>query len=428
MKDPTRAAVQRALARHDGVMLETMGRVRRNFLPGDWRALGIHPGERALHGERFGNLAELWFHATEPAIGGFSQVEGLTMIRDPDATFFLRDAIAECGREFLGAEYHRRHGRLAMFTKIYSYTVNIFLHWHLNQRLASEVQQMSKEEGYYFPPELFPYGQQPYTYFGFKPGTTKDMVKAALGRENWARRDTGLLERCHRIPLKPGTGWILGSLLAHGPGAAPTIEPQVMADNLVAGIPELANGTPVSRDLIFRDLTERFRENVDRVVDEALDWEGSCVSEEEWIRAHYLEPVAVQGEARPGVQDRWVVYGNFSPQFPNQSFSTKELRLKPGAEAVLRDHGFTGAFVIAGAGVIESDGCPDLHLAALPPFWRESALPGYSNSAVWTADRAARGVRIRNIHTAQDLVLIRTIAGGCPEMPEVGAHRSGARR
>jgi hypothetical protein len=314
-----------------------------------------------------------------------------------------------------------------MFTKIYSYTVNIFLHWHLNQRLASEVQQMSKEEGYYFAPELFPYGQQPYTYFGFKPGTTREMVKAALSRPNWELRDTSLLERCHKIPLKPGTGWILGSLLAHGPGAAPTIEPQVMADNLVVGIPELANGTPVSRDLIFRDLTARFRENVDLVVDEALDWEGSCVSEEEWIRSHYLEPVAVQGEMRPGVQDRWVVYGNFSPQFPNRSFSTKELRLKPGAETVLHDHGFTGAFVLAGGGVIESAGCPDLYLAALPPFWRESALPTYSNSAVWTAERAKRGVRIRNIHTAQDLVLIRTIAGGTSEMPEVGAHRTAAR-
>ena len=37
------------------------------------------------------------------------------------------------------------HGRLAMFTKIYTFTVNIFLHWHLNQGLAEQVDQMSKD-------------------------------------------------------------------------------------------------------------------------------------------------------------------------------------------------------------------------------------------------------------------------------------------
>jgi hypothetical protein len=392
--------------------------------PGNWQSLGIHPAERALCGEAFGNLAELWFHATEPAIGSASRIEGLSMIRDADASFFLRDAIVECGREILGDDYHRRHGRLAMFTKIYSYTENIFLHWHLNQKLAAEVGQMSKEEGYYFAPELFPHGQQPYTYFGFKPGTTKEDVKAALSPESWERRDTSILSRCHRIPLRPGTGWILGSILAHGPGAAPTIEPQVMADNLVVGIPELANGDPVDRALLFRDLAVRFHENVDRIVDEALDWEGNCVSEQEWIDTHYLEPVTVAGERRPGVQDRWVVYGNFSRTFRNEAFSTKELRLRPGAETVLQDHGFTGAFALAGSAILSSDGCPDLYVSALPPFWRETAMHTYANSVVWTADRARRGVRIRNPHTSQDFVLIRSIAGFAPDMPEVGAHRT----
>jgi len=423
VKDPTRTDIQRALERYDGVLLEVMGRVRRDFLPGNWQSLGIHPSERALYGERFGDLAELWFHATEPAIGGYSQVEGLSMVKDPDAVFFLRDAVQEFGRQIVGEDYHRKHGRLAMFTKIYTFTVNIFLHWHLNQDLAGQVSQMSKEEGYYFAPELFPYGKQPFTYFGVKPSTTKDQVKAALSRTSWESGDTSLLGKCHKIPLKPGTGWLLGSLLIHGPGQVPTIEPQVMADNLIVGIPKLENGTPVTRDLLFRDLTASFKENVDLLVEKTLDWEENCVSEEEWIRRHYIEPVPVKGSPVPGVQDRWVVYGNFKKQFPNESFSTKELRLKPGAEAVLQDHGFTGAFVLAGAGVIVSDRHADVHISALPPFWRETALHGYNNALVWTADRARRGVRIRNIHTSQDLVLIRSIAGGCKDMPEVGAHR-----
>jgi len=417
VKDPNRADIQRALDRYDGVMLEVMGRVRRDFLPGNWQSLGIHPSERALYGARFGDLAELWFHATEPAIGGYSQVEGLTLVKDPEAFFFLRDAVQECGKEILGEAYHKKHGRLAMFTKIYTFTVNIFLHWHLNQTLAGEVGQMSKEEGYYFAPELFPYGKQPYTYFGLKPGTTKDRVKAAFGKKAWESGDTSLLESCHKINLKPGTGWLLGSLLIHGPGAVPTIEPQVMADNLVVGIPKLENGTPVTRDLLFRDLTECYKENVDLVVEKTLDWEENCVSEEEWVRRHYLEPIPVKGEQPPGAQDRWVVYGNFSNKFPNESFSSKELRLKPGAEAVIHDHGFTGAFVLAGSGVISSDKRPDLHISALPPFWRETAVHSYSNSLVWTADRARRGVRIKNIHPSQDFVLIRSIAGKCPDMP-----------
>lgn len=417
MKDAKRADVQRALERYDGVLKEVMGRVRRDFLPGNWQSLGIHPSERALYGERFGDLAELWFHATEPAIGGYSQVEGLTMVKDPDATFFLRDAVAECGKEILGEEYHRKHGRLAMFTKIYSFTVNIFLHWHLNQKLASQVKQMSKEEGYYFAPELFPYGKKPYTYFGLKPDTTKDQVKAALSKAKWDKGDTSLLERCHKIELEPGTGWLLGSLLIHGPGQIPTIEPQVMADNLIVGIPVLENGTPVTRDLLFRDLVPAFKENIDRVVEETLDWEENCVSEERWIRRHYLEPVPVKGDTPPGVQDRWVVYGNFSEKFKNESFSCKELRMKPGTETVVRDHGFTGAFALAGSAVIVSDGRPDVHVSALPPFWRETAVHGYDNCVSWTADRAKRGVRIRNIHPSQDFVLIRSIAGKCPDMP-----------
>jgi hypothetical protein len=424
VKDPTRGEVQRALERYDGVMLEVMGRVRRDFLPGNWQSLGIHPDERALYGTRFGDLAELWFHATEPAIGGYSQVEGLTMVKDPDALFFLRDAVEEFGREIVGDDYYKKHGRLAMFTKIYTFTVNIFLHWHLNQNLATQVDQMSKEEGYYFAPELFPYGKEPFTYFGIKPEITKDQVKEALSRKSWESGDTSFLEMCHKVPLKPGTGWLLGSLLIHGPGAVPTIEPQVMADNLIVGIPKLENGTPVTRELLFRDLTEKFKENVDLLVEETLDWKENCVTEEEWIQRHYIEPVPVKGEQPPGVQDRWVVYGNFSKEFPNESFSTKELRLKPGAEAVLYDHGFTGAFVLAGGAVIVSDRHPDVHVSALPPFWRETNVTSYNNSLVWTADRARRGVRIRNIHTAQDFVLIRSIAGGSKDMPGIGAHRS----
>ncbi|MBN1442692.1 MAG: hypothetical protein JXA90_08285, partial [Planctomycetes bacterium] len=222
---------------------------------------------------------------------------------------------------------------------------------------------------------------------------------------------------------KPGTGWLLGSLLIHGPGAVPTIEPQVMADNLIVGIPELENATPVTRALLFRDLTERFQENVDLLVEETLDWEENCVSEEEWIRRHYLEPVPTNGDQPPGVQDRWVVYGDFKKEFPNESFSAKELRLKPGAEAVVHDHGFTGAFVLAGSAVISSDRHPDVHVSALPPFWRETEVTRYNNALVWTADRARRGVRIRNIHPSQEFVLIRSIAGGSKEMPDVGAHR-----
>jgi len=423
MKDPKRADLERALARYDGVMLEVMGRVRRDFLPGNWRSLGIHPGERALHGPRFGDLAELWFHATEPAIGGYSAVEGLTMVKDPEAFFFLRDAVAEFGKEILGEAYHAKHGRLAMFTKIYSFDVNIFLHWHLNQKLASQVNQMSKEEGYYFAPELFPYGKQPYTYFGLKPDTTKEQVRAALSKESWEKANTALLERCHKIDLKPGTGWLLGSLLIHGPGQIPTIEPQVMADNLIVGIPELEDGTPVTRELLFRDLTAKFRENIDLLVDETIDWEENCVSEEEWIKRHYLEPVPASKDQPPGVQDRWVVYGDFSKNFRNESFSCKELRLKPGAETVLHDHGFTGAFVLAGGAVIGSDRHPDVHIAALPTFWRETELTRYQNCLSWTADRARRGVKIKNIHRSQDFVLIRSIAGGTKDMPEVGAHR-----
>lgn len=423
MNDPTRADVERALERYDGVLQEVMGRVRRDFLPGNWQSLGIHPSERALHGSRFGDLAEVWFHATEPAIGGYSEIEGLSMVKDPDALFFLRDAIAECGREMLGDAYFEKHGRLAMFTKIYSFTVNIFLHWHLNQKLASQVDQMSKEEGYYFAPELFPHGEEPFTYFGLKPETTKDDVRAALSKSRWDAADTSLLERCHKVPLRPGTGWLLGSLLIHGPGAVPTIEPQVMADNLIVGIPELENQTPVSRELLFRDLTESFQENVDLLVDETLDWDENCVSEEEWVRRHYLEPVPTSTDAGPGVQDRWVVYGNFSKEFPNESFCSKELRLKPGAEVVLKDHGFTGAFVVAGSAVIRSDRHPDVHVSALPGFWRETAVTQYDNAVVWTADRARRGVRIRNLHTSQDFVMIRSVAGPADDMPEVGAHR-----
>ena len=66
----------------------------------------------------------------------------MTMVKDPDAVFFLRDAIGECGKEFLGEEYFKKHGRLAMFTKIYSFTVNIFLHWHLNQKLIQDTELM----------------------------------------------------------------------------------------------------------------------------------------------------------------------------------------------------------------------------------------------------------------------------------------------
>jgi len=51
-------------------MLEVMGGCAAISCRGNWQSLGIHPSERALYGERFGDLAEVWFHATEPAIAG----------------------------------------------------------------------------------------------------------------------------------------------------------------------------------------------------------------------------------------------------------------------------------------------------------------------------------------------------------------------
>jgi len=121
------------------------------------------------------------------------------MVKDPDAVFFLRDAIGEFGKEILGEEYHRKHGRLAMFTKIYSFTVNIFLHWHLNQRLAEQVHQMSKEEAT-TSPRAVPLREEAFTYFGLKPGTTKDQVKAAFSKATWEKGETASSRSATRSP------------------------------------------------------------------------------------------------------------------------------------------------------------------------------------------------------------------------------------
>lgn len=400
--------VAAALEEGEGLLRLAPNWVPRSFLmPG--RRLKLHPNDYYALGTHRGGIDERWFASTTPATNeGAPPDEGLSCVVHAGERFTLRDAVAASGDRIIGRELMTKYGRWPVYSKFFDNMGPIPHHLHQNNEQAALTGQQGKPESYYFPPQLNNVGNNfPYTFFGLEPGTTKAEVRRCL--ERWNEGDNGILDLSRAYRLRPGTGWLVPPCVLHAPGSLLTYEPQWGSD--VFGMwQSMVEGRAVPWDLLVKDVPPEHRQDLDYLIGQ-LDWEGNV--NPEFKAGHYLEPMPADGGPEAGFEDRWVVYGRIGGE---SLFSAKELTVKPGARAVIRDHGASGLIAVQGRGRIGK-----LALET-PVMIRFGEL---TQDEVFITQAAAQG-GIEIVNTgAEDLVTLRYFGPEqAPGVPEVGAYRS----
>ena len=97
--------------------------------------------------------------------------------------FTLKETQDLLGSELVGSELINKYGGWPMYSKFFDYQAPLFFHLHLDFEAAKRIGRSGKPEAYYFPPQLNNYpGDFPFSFFGFSPDVTKEMVQERLLR------------------------------------------------------------------------------------------------------------------------------------------------------------------------------------------------------------------------------------------------------
>lgn len=384
------SVVARALDAGEGVLRLCPVWIPRSFLLAG-RRLKLHPDDLYPFGPRRGGISERWLSSTTVAANeGAPPDEGLSYVSHGGDRFTLRDACAALPERMIGRSLAELYGRWPALCKLLDYAEPVPLHIHQNRAQAALVGQEAKPEAYYFPPQMNALaGGFPLTFFGLEPGTTKAQVRRCL--ESWDAGDNGILDLSRAYRLRPGTGWLVPPCVLHAPGTLVTYEPQWGSD-VFAMYQSMVGDRAVSRDLLVKDVPPGKKEDLDYLV-EQLDWEGNV--NPHFKQTHYREPVTVAGGPTEAFEDRSVVYG---PIGGESLFSARELTIRPGGRAVIRDGAASGLIAVQGHGRIGP-----LPLAA--PVQIRFGEPTEDEVFI-THEAACRGVEVINTGV-QPLVTLR---------------------
>jgi hypothetical protein len=337
-------AVADQLAAGEGVLRLLPTWIPRSFLLAG-RRLKLHPDDIYPFGPKRGGISERWLSSTTVAANeGAPADEGLSTILQAGHRLTLREACAALPERLLGPSLAASYGRWPALCKLLDYAEPVPLHIHQNRAQAALVGQEAKPEAYYFPPQMNAQrGGFPYTFFGLEPGTTKAQVRRAL--EIWEQGDNGILDLSRAYRLRPGTGWLVPPGILHAPGTLVTYEPQWGSD-VFAMYQSMVGDRAVSRELLVKDVPKERQQDLDYLV-EQLDWQGNV--NPHFKQTHYREPVTAAGGPEGPFEDRRVVYG---PIGGESLFSARELTVRPGGRAVLRDGAASGLIAVQGHGRI----------------------------------------------------------------------------
>lgn len=396
--------VQEEIGRSKGVLRLAPAWVGRTILlPG--RRLKLDKRDMYPFGAAYGALTERWMASTGMADNGptTTENEGMSFIVAQTSSglekVLLKDAIREAGEDILGSRIMGKFGGLMAFAKFYDFRTPIGHHVHLKRKEAGAVGATPKPEAYYFPVELnsIDYNTD-FTYFGLEPGTTREDLKKRL--DNWGMGgDNGILELSRAYKLKLGTGWDIPAGILHAPGSLVTYEPQHVSDTSLF-FQTLVQDKFFERDLLVKFVPDEKKFDLDYLVD-CLDWEANL--DPDFKKHHYHEPIPVappEETRENGYEEEWVVYG--SPDF-----SAKKLTVLPGAEVVIKDSEAYGFIMMQGVGYMEG------HLIETPAIIRFNQIT--RDEYFVTKERAAEGVRIKNISDNQNIVMLKHFGPDNPE-------------
>lgn len=353
--------------------------------------LRLHPKDYYALGTLRGSIKERWFSSVIPAMNGEMAPadEGMSYVlpfnEDISKKFLLKEAIDILGQQIVGEHLMKKYGGWPMYSKFFDYQVALFHHLHLNFDSAVIVGRLGKPEAYYYPPQMNNYpGEFPVTYFGFDPDVTRDMVRERL--LHFEAGDTRITElsRAYRIEL--GTGWYTPPGVLHAPGSYLTYEPQWNSD--VNSVYENITADEIyPYEFLAENCPRDKKRNIDYILD-LMDWEKNIDPN---YKKHFFRP-PIEIHADNSFIEKWITYGN-------EFISAKELTLKPGQSAVIKDNAAYGCIIIQGHGKF---GPYDAEAAIILRFGQAS-----SDEYFVSEDAAGHGVKITNSSKFEPMVILK---------------------
>jgi hypothetical protein len=399
-----KSTVESALQQGKGILRLAPNWVPRSFcVPG--RRIKLHPADYYAFGGDRGGIDERWFASTTPADNGpkTSKDEGLSKVVFEDGgkveQVTLRDAVAELKGAIIGERIWKEHQRWPMYSKFFDNKGALPHHVHQRDQHAKLVGALGKPESYFFPVQNNNYGADyPYTFFGLKPGTTKDQLRECL--LNFTKGDNRITDLSSAYRLEPGTGWDVPAGILHAPGSLCTYEPQKASD-VFAMYQSLTGDAIIPEELLWKNTPKEKLGNVDYLI-EVLDWEANVdpnFSAHHFRRPKPVRPVG-QMEAE-GYVENWITYK--SPEY-----SAKELTVLPGRTVTIKDGGAYGMILQQGHGKM---GVWDIDCPALIRFSQLTM-----DEFFVTENAAKEGVVISNPSRTDPLVMLKHFGPGNPDL------------
>ncbi len=400
----TKSISENAMEQGQGILRLAPTWVPRSFcVPG--RRIKLHPDDYYALGGQRGGIDERWFSSTTPADNGPGTPpdEGLSYVVFADGPrvekVLLRDAVAELQGGLVGRRLWDAYQAWPMFSKFFDNKGALPHHIHHRAQHARLVEMAGKPEAYYFPPQVNNYGADfPYTFFGLRPGTTREQLKTCL--QNFTKGDNHITDLSTAYRLVPGTGWDVPAGILHAPGSLCTYEPQFASD-VFAMYQSLVGDAIVSEDLLWKNCPPERVGDFDYLV-EVIDWEANV--DPHFAEHHFMQPKPARDEAEmaaEGYRETWVCYRS-------DSYSAKELTVLPGRTVILRDAAAYGLIAVQGHGML---GAHDIETPALIRYGQ------LTQDEFFVSEDAARaGVTLRNPSKTDPLVMLKHFGPGNPDL------------
>jgi len=399
-----RTIVEKALEQGKGILRLAPTWVPRFFcVPG--RRIRLHPADYYAFGGDRGGIDERWFSSTTPADNGpkTSPNEGLSFIvfedgaRTERAT--LRDAVEELKGKIVGERIWSRYKCWPMYSKFFDNKGALPHHVHHRDAHAKLVGQMGKPESYFFPAQNNNYGADfPYTFFGLRPGTTKEQLRECLLA--FTKGDNKITNLSTAYRLEPATGWDVPAGILHAPGSMCTYEPQKASD-VFAMYQSLTGDAIIPEELLWKNTPREKVGNVDYLI-EVLDWEANV--DPNFAAIHFMPPKPVRPPAQTeaeGYRENWITY-------KSAEYSAKELTVLPGKTVTIKDAAAYGMILLQGHGKM---GVWDIDSPVLIRFGQ------LTTDEFFVTEEAARaGVVISNPSRTDPLVMLKHFG---PENPDL---------
>jgi hypothetical protein len=369
------------------------------------RRIKLHPNDYYALGGQRGGIDERWFSSTTHAENGPGTPpdEGLSYIVFYDGSaqrkILLRDMVDELQGSLIGDRLWVQYHAWPMFSKFFDNKGALPHHIHHREQHARLVKQAGKPEAYYFPPQVNNYGADfPYTFFGLRPGTTKEQLKTSL--HNFTKGDNHITDLSAAYRLTPGTGWDVPAGILHAPGSLCTYEPQFASD-VFAMYQSLVGDAIVSEDLLWKDSPPENRGDFDYLV-EVVDWDANV--DPLFAEHHFMQPRPVQPineMLAEGFSENWICY-------KNTAYSAKELTVMPGRSVTIKDNAAYGLIVLQGHGKL---GVWDIETPSLIRFGQ------LTNDEFFVGEGTAKaGVTINNPSQTDPIVMLKHFG---PENPDL---------